>query len=228
VNAPSLPVPENRAFLRALRRQRALWALVWATRKKSRGLRVARAYAFGVFLSYALLLVLFRGADQAELARSFVRAALEALSLVVGALSALGAAQASAQAAEGGVSALAEQHGFSRRALLGAEFVVAARRIVLLVGLPGLALVVVALACGQPFHWAFVTFGGVLLYATLLGTCLAALAQAAAELWPAHPRTLLSALVVVPYLLAQLQPNAPNLPDFFGSLLDHLVKAGPS
>ena len=221
------PAPAPPGLLwRRLGRQRALVALVEAARKKSRGLRVARAYAFGVFLSYALVIVLMRGPDSRATTQGFVRAALEALSWVVGALAAFGTAQALAERERGGVDVLAAQRGFSRAALLGAYFVAAARRITLLVGVPGWALLIVALLSGQALAWAALTAFGIAIYALLLGASLAALALVSAELAPRHARPLLAGLVLVPLLLAKLYPGTPNLPEVFGALLERALKLG--
>ena len=124
-----------------VRRERALIALFALGRQKSRDLRAARMYAFGVFATYALAIALTGGAARQPLIHSYVRAALVALSWVVGALASLGSAGVQAELAEhDGRSALALQRGFSESALVRARTVATAQRIALLIGLPALLL----------------------------------------------------------------------------------------
>jgi len=105
-----------------VQRERALIALFDLGRQKSYGLRAAKLYAIGVFVSYAIAISLTRGSERASTIHGFVRAALVSLSWVVGALAALGSAQALAQQSEReALSALALQRGFSEKALLRAR-----------------------------------------------------------------------------------------------------------
>jgi hypothetical protein len=166
-----------------VRRERALIALFALGRQKSRDLRAARLYAFGVFATYALAIALSGGAARQPPIHSYVRAALVALSWVVGALASLGSAGVQAELAEqGGLTALALQRGFSESALVRARTLATAQRIALLVGLPALLLVAVGLARGATLAWGLAIAPAVLLYACALGLALAALAQLSAVL----------------------------------------------
>ena len=230
---PSARLGAKRTLLspvwRSVQRERALIALFDLGRKKTYGLRAARLYAFGVFMSYAIAIALAKGGEQARVMHGFVRAALIALSWVVGALATLGATQALAQQAErDSLAALAMQRGYSDSALLRARTLAAAQRIARLVGVPALLLVVVALLRGATLPWACAVAPAVLVYACALGLTLAVLAQFTAELAPTHPRALLLALVLGPLLFAQVFPAVPSLPQLCSWLLVRLLAAGAS
>jgi hypothetical protein len=210
-----------------VRRERALIALFDLGRQKSRDLRAARMYAFGVFATYALAIALTGNATRQPLIQSYVRAALVALSWVVGALASLGSARVQAEHAEqGGLSALALQRGFSDSALLRARTLATAQRIARLIGLPALLLVAVGVARGATLAWAFAVAPAALIYASALGLALAVLAQLSAVLAPRHPRALLLALVLCPLLFSQAYSAIPSLPGLFSELLSRLLSAG--
>ncbi|MEO7033036.1 MAG: hypothetical protein ABI548_04285 [Polyangiaceae bacterium] len=212
---------------RSVQRERALIALFDLGRQKTYGLRAARLYAFGVFLTYAIAIALAKGAGQAAVIHRFVRAALVALSWVVGALATLGATQALAQQTErDSLAALAVQRGHSGAALLRARTLAAAQRIARLLAVPALLLVVVGLMRGAALPWAYAVAPAVLVYASALGLTLAVLAQFAAELAPTHPRALLLALVLGPLLISQVFPSVPSFPQLFSWLLTRLLNAG--
>ncbi|MEO8903362.1 MAG: hypothetical protein ABI627_17720 [Polyangiaceae bacterium] len=224
LDAKRTPLSEWR---RSVQRERALIALFDLGRQKTYGLRAARLYAFGVFLTYAIAISLAKGAGQAAVIHGFVRAALVALSWVVGALATLGATQALAEHAEyDSLAALAVQRGHSGAALLRARTLAAAQRIARLVALPALLLVVVGLMRGAALPWACAVAPAVLVYACVLGLTLAVLAHFAAELAPTHPRALLLALVLGPLLFSQVFPAVPSFPQFFSWLLARLLDAG--
>jgi hypothetical protein len=211
----------------AVRRERALIALFDLGRQKSRELRAARLYAFGVFATYALAVALSRGADRQQLIQSYVRAALVTLSWVVGALASLGSARVVAEHAErDGLTALALQRGFSDSALLRARTLATAERIARLIALPALLLVAVGLARGATLRWACALAPAILVYASALGLALSLLAVLSAELAPRHPRALLLALVLCPLLFSQAYSAIPSLPGLFSVLLSRLLDAG--
>ncbi len=210
-----------------MQRERALVALFDLGRQKTYGLRAARLYAFGVFVSYAIAIALAKGTEQGQAIHGFVKAALIALSWVVGALATLGATQALAQHTErDALAALAIQRGYVASALLRARTLAAAQRIARLVGVPALLLVVVGLLRGATLPWACAVAPTVLVYACTLGLTLAVLAQFAAELAPAHSRALLLALVLGPLLISQVFPSIPSFPQLFSALLTRLLAAG--
>jgi hypothetical protein len=210
-----------------LQRERALIALFDLGRQKSYGLRAAKLYAIGVFVSYAIAISLSRGSERASAIHGFVQAALVSLSWVVGALAALGSAQALADQPErDALAALSRQRGFTQsavvRARTGATTVLVAR----LVGVPALLLVLVGVARGGSLPWALSVAPAVLVYAFALGLALALLAQFSAELSPRHPRALLTLLVLGPLLISLAYPAVPSLPRLFSALLSQLLAAG--
>lgn len=225
------PLAEPRSFLAGFRlrmqRERALIALFDLGRQKSAALRMAKLYAFGVFASYAIAIALTRGTTRAATIHGFVKAALVSLSWVVGALAALGSAQALAQQTErDALGALAIQRGFQPAALLRARTWAAALRVARLVGLPALLLVAVGLARGATLRWGLLVAPAVLVYAGALGVSLALLAHFSAELSPRHPRALLATLVLAPLLLSLAYPSIPSFPRLFSGLLTRLLAAG--
>jgi len=214
-------------FWLSLQRERALVALFDLGRQKSAALRLAKLYAFGVFAGYAVAIALTRGSTRSADIHGFVKAALGSLSWVVGALAALGSAQALAQQAErDALSALAIQRGFPASALRRARTWAATVRVTRLVGGPALLLVVVGLARGATLPWALAVAPAVLVYAGALGLALALLAHFSAELSPRHPRALLSLLVLGPLLLSLAYPAVPSFPRLFSGLLTRLLAAG--
>jgi hypothetical protein len=212
---------------RRVQRERAVVALFELGRQKTRGLRAARVYAFGVFLGYAIAIALARGVQQRSLIHGYVQAALASLSWVVGALAALGAAQALAQQADrGALAALAMQRGFGRASLLRARTWAAAFCITRLVAVPALLLVLVGVARGASLEWALGVAPAIVVYAGALGVGLALLAHLSAELAPRHPRAMLFVLVLGPFLLSQAFPALPNVPELTSALLTRLLASG--
>jgi hypothetical protein len=210
-----------------VQRERALIALFDLGRQKSAGLRLAKLYAWTVFAGYALAISLSRGSARSLAIHGFVRTALVWLSWVVGALAALGSAQALAERSEReALGALAMQRGFPRAALMRARTWAATGLVARLVGVPALLLVLVGVARGGSLPWALSVAPAVAVYAIALGLTLALLALLSAELSPRHPRALLSALLLVPLLISQAFPGVPSVPQLFSGLLSRLFAAG--
>ncbi|HYQ03148.1 MAG TPA: hypothetical protein VER96_30955 [Polyangiaceae bacterium] len=225
------PLPEPTSLSASIRlrvqRERALIALFDLDRQKSAALRMAKLYAFGVFVSYAIAIALTHGNSRTAAIHGFVKAALVSLSWVVGALAALGSAQALAQQSDrDALGALAIQRGFQPSALLRARTWAATVRVARLVGIPAVLLVVVGVARGAPLLWALAVAPAAIVYAAVLGLSLALLAQFSAELSPRHPRALLAALVLGPLLLSLAFPSLPSLPQLFSGLLAGLLSSG--
>ncbi|HYQ47292.1 MAG TPA: hypothetical protein VER11_35220 [Polyangiaceae bacterium] len=214
-------------FRLRVRRERALIALFDLSRQKGAGLRLAKLYAFGVFVSYALVISLTRGNGREAAIHGFVRAALVSLSWVVGGLAALGTAQSLAQQSErDALSALALQRGFAHSSLFRARTAAATLRVARLVGIPALLLVAVGVARGSSLSWALAVAPAVVVYACALGLTLAFLAQLSAELSARHPRALLAMFVLGPLLLSLANPRYPSLPRLFSGLLSQLLSVG--
>ncbi|HKO53379.1 MAG TPA: hypothetical protein VJV79_36975 [Polyangiaceae bacterium] len=224
---PAAQRPASSEFWSRLQRERALIALFDLGRQKSHGLRVARLYAFSVFAGYAIAIALTHGSQRGRVIHGFIEAALVSLSWVVGALAALGSAQALAEQPErDALSTLAQQRGFARTAVLRARTEAATVRVARLVGVPALLLVLVGVARGGTLPWALSVAPAVIAYAFILGLALALLAHFSAELSPRHPRLLLAALVLGPLLLSLAFPAIPSLPRLFSGLLSRLLAVG--
>ena len=214
---------------RGLLRERALIALFDAGRKKGFALRAARLYAIGVFVGYAVAILLARGSDRRAVIQGFVHAALESLSWAVGGLAALGAAQALALPASpnrDALAALALGRGYAPNALLRARTLSTAVRVARWVGLPGVLLVVVGVGRGATLLWALAVAPAVIVYAGVLGLSVALFALFAAQLAPRRPRWVLLALVLGPHLIAQAFHGFPSPIALLSSLLDHLLDNG--
>lgn len=210
-----------------LRRERALIAFAARAQSQGFGLFAAALYAFGVFVMYALGIAFAGGSDRHAVIQGLMRAALGSLSWVVGALAALSTAGILARQAEGdGLRALALLRGFDGRAVLLARTLASALRIARLLGIPALLLVGVAVVRGQSLAWAIVTTGAAIAYAAVLGLCLASLAHVSAALSSRHPRALLAALLLIPWLISQAYPGVPSLQQVFAALLDGLLGPG--
>ncbi len=180
-----------------------------------------------MFAGYAIAIALTSGSRRGAAIHGFIRAALGSLSWVVGALAALGSAQALAEQPEqGALSALALQRGLPKSALLRARTGAATVRVARLVGVPALLLVLVGVARGATLLWALAVAPAVIVYASLLGLALALLAHFSAELSPRHPRALLAVLVLGPFLISLAYPALPSLPGLFSGLLWRLLSAG--
>jgi hypothetical protein len=228
VTAPlaAQPSSPSRFWLR-LQRERALIALFDLGRQKSYGLRAAKLYAFGVFVSYALAISLTRSSERGRAIHGFVQAALVSLSWVVGGLAALGSARALAEQPErDALSTLGRQRGFAKSALVRARTGAATVRVARLVGVPALLLVILGVARGGTLPWALSVVPAVFVYASALGLALALLAHFSAELSPRHPRALLSLLVLGPLLLSLAYPAVPSFPRLFSGLLSRLLATG--
>ena len=216
-------------FQRGVLRERALVALFDAGHPPGFARWVMRWYAFVVFVSYAVAILLARGADRTAEIQSVVHAALVALSWVVGALAALAAARALSRPpspSSDALGTLALARGYSARSLLRARTLSVALRVARLVGLPGVLLVGLGLARGAAPIWALAVAPAVIVYASVLGLALALLALFSAQLSPSRPRAMLACLVLAPLLLAQAFPGFPSPVGGLSWLLAQLLNPG--
>lgn len=214
---------------RRVARERALIALFDSGHKQGLSRWVTRWYAFVVFISYAVAILLARGSDRTVQIQGFVHGALVALSCVVGALAALAAARALARPsspAQDALGMLALARGYSQTALLRARTLSVALRIARLVGFPALLLVGVGLARGATLLWALAVAPAVLVFASALGLGLALLALFSARLSPHRPRAMLACLVLAPLLLAHAFPGFPSPIGGLSWLLTQLLDSG--
>ena len=214
---------------RGFTRERTLIALFDSGHRRSFARWLTRWYAFGVFVSYAAAILLARGSDRSAQIHGFVRAALVALSWVVGAFAALTAARTLAQPSSphsDALGALALSRGYSQSALLRARTSSVAVRIARSVGLPGVLLVAVGLVRGATPLWALAVAPAVIVYAYALGLTLALLALFSAQLSARRPRAMLVLLLLGPLLLAHAFPGFPSPIGGLSWLLSHLLDNG--
>lgn len=167
-------------------------------------MRLARAYAFGVALSFAALAALTPYPGRAAF-NGWLGDALRSASWVVAGLSALGAARDLAQRDDAdGFSTLAALRGADRRALDGARVLAAALRIALGVCVPALAVLTVAglrSPRAELLPWLAQWGAFIVSYAAGLGVVLALLARLCSGLLAPQARLSLACLVLVPELL---------------------------
>lgn len=224
---PRADLRAPRGFALRLARERALVAVFDLGRRKGFALRAAQLYAFGVFVSYAIAMLLVNGEHRHGELASLLYAALVSLSWVVGTLAAFGTAKNLSRSTDrAGLTALARSRGFSEREILGASVIAAALRIMRLIATPALLLLTLALVRGQAASFTLSRAPAIIAYATLLGLCLAILAELSEKLSPRHARSLLISFLFGPLLLAQAFPWIPSLPGLFGGLLARWFETG--
>jgi hypothetical protein len=187
-------------------------------------MRLARAYALGVALSFALLVALLPATTQATFDRYIVDA-LRSASWIVAGLSTLSAARDLEQRDEAdGFASLFALRGAGRRERAWSRAIAGATRIALGVSVPALAVLMVsALKWRGPalVPWLALWTALIVVYATALGTALAALSRGSALLLARHARFLLVCAVLVPELLRSLAGwPVPSLPSLCSSFLE--------
>jgi hypothetical protein len=186
-------------------------------------MRLARAYAFGVAFSFALLAAASATAGRSSLSR-FIADALSSASWVVAGLSALSAARdLERQDQADGFGPLMELRGASRRERALARTLASAGRITLFVCLPALAVLFVgALRTWEAglLQWLARWLVLIVVYAAGLGVTLSLLARGSALLAAPHARVLLLVFVFAPELLRTVAGwPIPSLPSACGSFL---------
>jgi hypothetical protein len=194
--------------------QRELW-----------GLRLGRAYAIGIGVSYAAV-ALFAPPSIGGAAKLWVRCVATASWVAgIGALSL--ARDLAARDAAQGLTSLSRLRGHGEAELERARTAAGALRLGSTVLVPGLIL---ALALVVRFHtWrgalvALALAGFSLPYAALVGGTLAPLARACSRWLPGRGRLLLLAVTLGPWLLGLgLNAQLPSLPGAYGWLLAHLA-----
>jgi hypothetical protein len=223
VNEPASTLGQRTSLARAL-------SLVQACDGEQRRLfelKSARLYAFGVFVSYALLMLVVRGREQRLVLGNLTHDALVTLTYSVGTLSALGAARGFSRSQQWQpLRALAAQRGHAPAALAQARLLASAYRSTLLLGSPALALVLLAWACGTSAGFTVTTGTALVLYALLTGLLLAGLARLAAWLSPRHARAWLLLLGAGPLLIGLGFPWFPSLPGGLSWALERIAQLG--
>lgn len=196
------------------------------------GMRSARAYAIGLGLSFAALVLLTAPSAQTSTLDALLTQALKSASWLVGGLSALSAARDLAERdRREGISVLAGGLGHDDRTLEVARAVAASLRIAVAIAVPVVGLVWLSCASAGragPVAWAVAWTCFALVYSASLGLTLGALARGAALLSHRHGRLVLLGVVFVPELLRQTWPSLPTVAAAFGWALERGAELGKS
>jgi hypothetical protein len=194
------------------------------------GVRAARIYAFGVALSFAVLMLLAGSSDRRQALHGLFFDALSTLSWVVGGMVGLSAARdLRARDADDGISSLVRQRGHGERELEQARFLAATLRVARLVAVPGVVIALVAalrIRTLASLPWCAYLCAAPIVYALLLGAGVSLLARGSAMLLPSHGRALFALLAIVPELLRQSFSDMPSVPAFYGFVLRQLADWG--
>lgn len=191
------------------------------------GLRIGRAYGFGIGLSYSLVAWL-EPPSLGALAHLWSRS-LGTASWVAG-LGALSlATDLQARDTMRGLTGLARLRGFGESELERARRLSGAIRLAANVMVPGLMLALTSLL---RLHTPAAALAALALtastmpYAALVGFSLAPLARACSYWLPGRGRLLLAAITLGPWLLAMgLQVQLPSLPAGFAWVLEHTARS---
>jgi hypothetical protein len=194
------------------------------------GVRAARVYAYGVALSFALLMLFAGSPDRRQALHNLLFDALGTLSWVVGGMVGLSAARnLEARDDDDGISALARQRGHGARELEQARLLATTARIARLIIVPGVLLALIAMLRIRTLAalpWCVYLGVVPIAYGLLLGAGVALLARGSARLVPSHGRGLFAILAIVPELLRQTFSDMPSVPAFYGYLLRQLAELG--
>jgi len=221
---------------RARRLGRALVALARERLGASSLARFGRGGAIAIASGYAVVAVVLRAADgpAAPLAGLVASAAPSIAWIGAGSIALAAAHDRAAVDRRDGIALLAGSRGASSEALAAARVVAAMIAIGRGVGLPliGLALLVAAIAgsASGAARGLAVTLAA-LVFSAICGVTLGAVAAACGSLGARRGRSFFVAVVVVPWLLADLAGlGAWSLPGALGAALDtamRLAGAGP-
>lgn len=155
--------------------------------------------------------------------------ALSWCSWLVAGLIAVAACRSGTSDDESSLDALAKQHGWSEASIATARALAVVRRTARLVLPSGFVLAFLALGLSASLGAVLPRISlilGVLVYVTLLAIGMALLVRASKALSPAHPRTALLALVIVPHVIRGMLPAMPSIPAFYQWLLVQLSGIG--
>ncbi len=189
--------------------------------------RVARTLAVGTASSWAVVMVVLVMRDRAVALDSVALRAIAVMTWLVGGLVALSAARDPGDA--GGVDDLVRQHGLSTAetsaTIWSAWTLVMGRTL----GAPGAALLLLATGLAPTLSEAIrrglVTLGG-LAFIVVASSVIVALARACAAIAPGHGRSLLGAIVIVPWAAEASLGTVGSLPGLFELFLDTVARLG--
>ena len=186
------------------------------------GLRAARLYSIGIFVSYALLALLadFDGAAEST---PLITSALESSSCVVAGLSALAcAADLSSEDERDGVALFTGLHGVTPRGLECSRTLGALVRTATAIAAPAWGLIVLVVLTTRALLWALALALGISVYATALAVALVLLSRLAARFAKGHGKLVLALSVLVPELVHAHNAHVPSWSSVFGEGLEQL------
>lgn len=192
--------------------------------------RMGRVYPWLTAVGYAALLGLSRGAKDVRPA-AVVAAALGLMSWAAGAVAFESARDAEPDDRERGLRAVASERGFSHAEQQWARAIATIRVVARAVGLPGMALVLLAGASaprGGHVVLVLTLAPCVAAYGLALGAVLGGVARLCARALPRHGRILFALVVLGPYALPSESGSLPSIPAAFSLALHRLGSLGES
>ncbi|MDI1476069.1 hypothetical protein [Polyangium sp. y55x31] len=188
----------------------------------------------GVLLgaSFAILAIVLRATEGTSAPlEGLVGLGAASITLVAAAPTTLAAASdRTAEDREAGIEALAATHGVHAQSLHVVRWVASMVQIARAIALPlvGLALVTVALSSSGSMVMRRIVFAiGLLAFSAIAGATLGTIATFAARMGGRRGRLLLAAIVIVPWMLAELAGRGSySIPGALSALLSILVDAG--
>jgi Trk-type K+ transport system membrane component len=191
------------------------------------GAQVAKLAVVFITLGYAIALP-FAARGPRDSSDLVVVRALSWASWLVAGLVALAACHSSNDE-ETALDSFARQHGWNDFSIATARSLSVVRRTARLVLPSGLLLGFLALGLSSSFGAILPRISlilGVVVYVALLAIGMALLVRVARALSPAHPRSALLALVIVPHVIRGIVPSMPSVPALYHWLLVQLSSLG--
>jgi hypothetical protein len=191
------------------------------------GAQLGKVLSLLITLTHLVALPFAARASSGDASHVVVVSALGWLTWLAGSCIALSAVGSGAE--DAAIRELALGRGYSRRALELAEVLASFRRVLGVVGAPGVALALVA--CGFARSWStFAQRGalvlGVLAFAVAVSALTAALVALSRVLAARRPRVFLVAIVLLPHLAHEVFPSVPSVPAVVGVMTRALDALG--
>lgn len=213
---------------RGAARRNALLQLFDSELRGRFGAQLAKVAVVFITFGYAIAIP-FAARGPRDTSDLVVVRALSWCSWLVAGLVAIAACHTGTNDDEAALDAFARQHGWSAASITTARSLSVVRRTARLVLPSGLVLALLALGLSSSLLAVLPRISlilGVLVYVTLLAIGIALLVRVSKALSPAHPRTALLALVLVPHVIRGMLPSMPSVPAFYQWLLSQLAGIG--
>jgi hypothetical protein len=192
------------------------------------GAQVAKLAVVFITIGYAIAIP-FAARGPRDTSDLVVVRALSWCSWLVAGLVALAACRTGGTDDDAALDALAREYGWNEGSIATARSLSVVRRTARLVLPSALSLAFLALGLSSSLLAVLPRISlilGVLVYVTLLAVGMALLVRVARSLSPAHPRSALLALVIVPHVIRGLVPSMPSIPALYQWLLTQLAGLG--